>query len=708
MQPSISELMAELTELLAADDARAALVRAQGRLTELGIEAKTSADRQLELRGADPMLRSHLTPLLELGLLRALEQEEHTKTRERLQMLSEASFEGILVHVDNVVIDVNQRLADMMRSTPADLLGPETVRRSIAPQDLPQVLARAASGYEGTYTLTAVRADGTQFRAELQSKQGRLGERPVRIVAIRDVTERERTLLLLRESEKHLLDLALAAFDFMIVTQNSILVEVGGKFHEMLGYTREEMLGRQALDFVASGARAHTAQAIQENRLGVYESIALAKDGSEIPVEVMGVHSTHSGHPARVAGFRDLREARRLQAERRKLEQQLERSQRLDSLGVLAGGVAHDFNNLLVGVIGNASLLLSTLTDEIDREAATAILTAGERAAALTKQMLAYAGRQPLGHLVPVDMAELFAELRTLLGATLSKKANLRFSLAKDSLVLGDRGPLTQVMMNLLTNASDALAGKPGKIEVRTRRVELPDARWADALPAPVGPGDWLLIEVEDDGVGMDDATRQRVFEPFFSTKESGHGLGLAACLGIVSSHGGALLLESAPGRGSCFSVLLCAASPQRTTQPPQHAAGPDQPCRVLVIDDEELVRSQLRRLLERRGYHVDEAADGASGIEAQARAPADVLIIDVTMPDMDGVEVVQRIRATDPHVAIVLSSGYHTDGVVERLDAGSFQVFLPKPYVMNELLQAVERARARARSGLGAGGSAS
>ncbi|HXK16964.1 MAG TPA: PAS domain S-box protein, partial [Polyangiaceae bacterium] len=449
-QPPQASLFSELSELLAGDDARQSLELAQKRLAELAVSDE---------------LRAELAPLFRLARLRVGEQEQHKKTRERLDMLSAASFEGILVHLDGAVIDVNQRLAEMMRGKPEDLLGPETMQRHVAPEDFAATLERVASGYEGAYTISVVRFDGTRFRAEFQSKQGRLGDRPVRIAAVRDVTERERTLSLLHESEKHLRDLALGGFDFMVVQQHGQIVDVGGKVEQVLGYTREEMLGHQPLEYVAATGRPAAAQAIGENRPGVYETTLLSKNGGEIPVEVLGVRSTLNGEPARVAGFRDLREARRLQGERRKLEQQLQRSQRLDSLGVLAGGIAHDFNNLLVGVIGNASLLLATLTDPLDRQAAESIMAAGERAATLTRQMLAYAGHQDLSRREPVDLGELFRELRTLLDASLSKKAQVNFAIDEGSIVVGDRAPLTQVMMNLLTNASDALQGKPGKIE---------------------------------------------------------------------------------------------------------------------------------------------------------------------------------------------------------------------------------------------------
>jgi nitrogen-specific signal transduction histidine kinase/ActR/RegA family two-component response regulator len=396
-----------------------------------------------------------------------------------------------------------------------------------------------------------------------------------------------------------------------------------------------------------------------------------------------------------------MRAVHRLEAERRGLEQQVQRAQRLDSLGVLAGGIAHDFNNLLAGVLGNAELLHDRAKTDEDKEIAAAIITAGQRAAALTRQMLAYAGQRDLGRREPVDLGELVRELRTLLAATLSKKAELELAVDADSLVMGDRVTLGQVVMNLLTNASDALGDRPGRITLRVRRVSEVDARWDQAQGATVGPGRWVLVEVEDTGAGMDEPTRGRVFEPFFSTKERGHGLGLAACLGIVRAHGGAVLVESEVGRGSRFSVLLPATDAATVVEALQPRPT-TRPCRVLLVDDEAIVRSQLRRSLELRGYTVIEAASGHAALAALFPAPggaetaaiADVVILDMTMPDLDGAEVLRRLRAAGSRVPVVISSGYLDVAVERRLPQGEFQGFLAKPYGATELVSAIERAR--------------
>jgi PAS domain S-box-containing protein len=660
----------------------------------------TVGSHQLTLAAHDPdlasaQLRDLASEALTSVLLRSSEQSARERLQERFDMLSAASFEGIFIHENGAVIDANLRVSEMLRCQPSEVLGPDTMHWCVAPEDLSVMHQRLRDRVEGEYVVTSIRKDGTRFRAELLSKLGRLGERPVRVVAVRDVTERERTHSMLQESEERLRELLETAFDVFVISRDSVVLEVGGRLDALLGRTAEQIVGRPLFEFVAASALPFSEQVVAEQRTGRYELVLVDVHGELIPVEICAVISTLGGQPVRVAGIRDLRPLRRLQADREKLNQQLERSQRLESLGVLAGGIAHDFNNLLVGIIGNAEMILLTSAGEHERSSALAIRTAGERAAELTRQMLAYAGQREPARMDPVDLEQLLRELKQLLGATLSKKAELELAIAPGTRVLGERATLTQVMMNLLTNASDALEERPGKITVKTTRIQTPDARWDDALGATIGPGNWLQVEVSDSGAGMDEATRVRVFEPFFSTKPRGHGLGLAACLGIVSSHGGAIVVESEPGRGTRFSVLLPALDQGEVTHAPASVRAEPAVGRVLIIDDEQLVRAHLQRALSLRGYTVEEADGGRSGLARLARGGIDVIILDLTMGDMDGIEVIRRIRASGSRVPIVLSSGY-LDAQSERdLEPHSFQAFLRKPYRIAELLSAIEQARA-------------
>jgi PAS domain S-box-containing protein len=619
--------------------------------------------------------------------------DEMSRLRDRLEMLSSASFEGLLMHVEGVVVEVNERLCEMHGYSRVEMLAPGALGRCVAPEDVPAVRRRWAEGLEGAYIATGLRKDGSRFRAEVQSKSGRLGERWVRVVAVRDVTERERVTALLRESEARFRELTDAAFDITLFSRDGIIVDVRGACERVLGRQPAELVGRPVFDFMAPTSAESARKMIDENRLGFIKVMAVDAAGNPVPTEALVVASTLDGQPVRVAGVRDLRPALELEAQRLALEQQVQRSERLHSLGVMAGGIAHDFNNLLTGILGNADFLCEEVTSPILRQSAQAIVDAARRAAALTRQLLAYAGKRQLEQLEPMDVGAVLRETLSLAEATLSKNVRVSLTAEPDLLVKGDRTMLGQVFMNLLTNSADALMGRSGDVQVRVRRVAELDERWDHAQGTTVGPGDWVLIEVEDTGAGMSETTRLRVFEPFFTTKDKGHGLGLAACLGIVSAHGGAVLVESEPGKGSRFSILLPAmVAPARTAAeaPSAHPA----PTRrhVLVVDDEQVVRAQLRRLLEVRGYKVTEAASGLAGLESLERDRPDVMILDIRMPDLDGVEVVRRIRAAGSKVPVVVSSGF-LNTALERLPRNAFEVFLPKPYGTTELLNAIERA---------------
>jgi len=684
-------LLTDLARVLAAAPPAEAVAEMRAVLTRAGF-----ADGEAGPELPEPA-RATVTELLRVAEHRVAEHGELLRAKERARMLSEASFEGIMIHVDGSIIDANQPFADMLRCRPEEVLGPDTLRRCLAPEDLPDVLKRLRDRVEGAYVVTGVRMDGTRFRAEIQSKQGVYGERPVRVAAVRDVTERERIYDLIRESESQLRELAKTAFDLLTYSRDGVIVDFVGDVEAFFGTPRDQLIGRSIIGTVAPEYREQVGKHVQERRTGVFRSVLVSDHGEQIPVEIAAISTTLDGVPARLSGMRDMREAVRTENERRKLEQHLQQSQRLDSLGVLAGGIAHDFNNLLVGIIGSAELLALGDLRPDERECVESIAEAGQRAATLTAQLLAYAGRRDLGVREPVALNLVLNELQRLVGSSLSKRARVEVAIDEDAVVLGNRATLLQVLLNLLTNASDALGGEAGSITVSARRVGRPDDRFKHALGAEVSAAGkaWVLVEVRDTGAGMDEATRGRIFEPFFSTKAKGHGLGLAACLGIVSSHGGAIVVESALGRGSTFSVLLPAAdSVSKKGHEPAPAKSP--PGRILVVDDESVVRRQVRRILEVHGYEVQEASNGDAALALIERDPPALVLCDVTMPGMDGAEFVREMRARGSRVPIVLFSGYADFPLEQRLEPDAYAAFLAKPFTIDALMSTITKVLAR------------
>jgi two-component system, cell cycle sensor histidine kinase and response regulator CckA len=387
----------------------------------------------------------------------------------------------------------------------------------------------------------------------------------------------------------------------------------------------------------------------------------------------------------------DTTELKRAEEARLRLEQQVHHGQRLESLGILAGGIAHDFNNILTAVLGHAELALVDLPEGSSAERAIEqVIAAGGRASQLARQMLAYAGRASFT-LEPVDLGAHVAETAGLLRASISKKAILGIDVERGlPRVLADPSQMSQLTMNLVINASEALEGDAGTIDVRVTSVATDDeevlaVRHCDAL----GPGPYVRLEVADTGCGMTEEAVQRVFDPFYTTKFTGRGLGLAAVLGIVRAHHGGLTIRSRPGEGTTFRVLL----PAVPAQAPSGEQGPvAQDWRgrgtVLLADDEEPVREVAEQILQRLGLTVLLAADGQAAVDLfrERGDQIDLVILDLTMPTMDGAEALAAIRSLDPTVRVVIASGYSEQDVASRVPRGALAGMLHKPYSVDQL----------------------
>jgi signal transduction histidine kinase/CheY-like chemotaxis protein len=417
-------------------------------------------------------------------------------------------------------------------------------------------------------------------------------------------------------------------------------------------------------------------------------------------VEVAASRIDWRGQPAALVLFNDVTARHQAEEERHALETRVQEVQRNESLAVLAGGVAHDFNNLLVGILGNADLALMDLAPESPARAnIEGVELAARRAADLDRQMLAYSGK---GCFVidRLDLNSLLQEISHLMEATISKKAVLKYHLARSlPAVRADATQLRQVVMNLITNAAEAIGEHTGVITISTGVMEC-DAAYLDkvGLGADLPAGTYAFLEVSDTGCGMDEATLARVFDPFFTTKFTGRGLGLAAVRGIVKGHQGAIKVYSEVGRGTTFKVLL-PASPEdmlRIVTPTGEAPTPvPRRATILLVDDEPTVRVVGSAMLRHGGYDVITARDGRAALEAFATRTdeIDCVLLDLSMPQLDGQETFRELRRIRPDVRVVLTSGYNEQDAVNRFAGKGLAGFIQKPYRASELLAAIAQA---------------
>jgi PAS domain S-box-containing protein len=438
-------------------------------------------------------------------------------------------------------------------------------------------------------------------------------------------------------------------------------------------------------------------RALAENRPVLDVELRITqKDGKEFQVLASAVPLQDSAGNARgaVTTLQDITAQKLASRELLAVERRLQETQKLESLGVLAGGIAHDFNNLLTGILGNASLARLDLPPGHANVRASLdnLEQATLRAADLCKQMLAYAGK---GRFVvqPLNLSQLVRETAELLSVSLGRKANLQLQLA-DGLPAfqGDSTQVRQILMNLVLNASEALGDKGGTITVRTGVVEatreyIERAKFRDQAVE----GRYVLVDVSDNGCGMDAATQARIFDPFYTTKFTGRGLGLAAVLGIVRGHKGAIRVYSEQNKGTTFKVLFPAIGLSATPPEPvmQATIMEKSSGTILLVDDEEVVRQVAKKILTSSGYEVVSAADGAEAVAIfrndSARFAA--VLLDLTMPHMDGEEAFRVLKEIHPTVRVLIMSGFNEQDTISRFVGRGVAGFLPKPFSAEMLL---------------------
>jgi PAS domain S-box-containing protein len=604
-------------------------------------------------------------------------------------------FDGTLVAIDRVTMRIGDLLG--VYPDPAEVVG-KNIRelfRYVEPEGAVRAEVREQGKVQAREypleTLTGLRRWVRHDSFLVRDPQ--TGEEQVQAV-IQEITATKLAEEALVDSQERIHVLLESAEDIVFA------VDPAGRFQfanlraaRLLGFaSAEELVGRRMADlFPPEHAKRQLAavQAVVDTDQPVRTEAA--------PTQVAGqelwfstVLSPVHGSDGLVQGIlgiaRDITRQVVEQREHKSIEEKMRHAQKLEGLGLLAGGIAHDFNNLLVAVLGNADLALMDLPPgSAAGSAIEQIRTAALRASDLTNQMLAYSGRGRFETRV-LDLNRSVKEMAHLLKVAIPRRVQLQFDLSADlPPVQADPAQLQQVIMNLVTNAAEACQAD-GVVQLRTAVVEGESAALQGMILTGTVPGcPCVQLEVTDSGVGMAPEVLERIFDPFYTTKFHGRGLGLASVLGIVRGHAGAIGVSSQPGRGTSFLVLLPASAeaPDVLDRDSQSLGCWRASGRVLLVDDEAVVRQVASQMLRRMGLEVVEAADGSAALDVlqhQGRTFA-LVLLDLTMPRMDGAEVFRRVRQHWPDLPVVLCSGYSEVDTVGQFEGDRPAGFLQKPF---------------------------
>jgi PAS domain S-box-containing protein len=427
------------------------------------------------------------------------------------------------------------------------------------------------------------------------------------------------------------------------------------------------------------------------------------KDGRFIPVLSRGfILRDNSGKPIRISGtYTDLTEQKRLEEERRQWERQRQQIDKAESLNRMAGAIAHHFNNMLGAVMGNIELAVMDLPPWSDAvESLTEAMKASRRAAEMSGLMLTYLGQTLTKHEI-LDLSDTCRSNLPLLKALVQKGVVLETDfLSPGPVITTNASQIQQLLMNLIANASEAIKGSQGTIRLTVTIVSIADIPIRNRFPVGWQPQNnvFACIELSDTGVGITDNEIEHVFDPFFSTKFTGRGLGLPVVLGIVRAHNGAITVESTLGRGSVFRVFIPTSLrpvPLRSEEQLLQTHKMDRGGTVLLIDDEEIIRKMAKTMLNHLGFEALEAEDGVEAVEVfrDQKDTIDIVLCDLTMPRMDGWETLASLRELAPDIPVILSSGYNESQVMVGDHPQWPQSYLSKPYILEELRVAINQA---------------
>ncbi len=673
-------MIEELKDRDRVNDYEALLRRKDGTTLYVSITTHYFLDDEGRIAGREGILRD-ITE-------RKMAAEALRESEVRYRALFEFSPDAVLVLKDGVYMDCNSRTLELMKCAKEDILGkgPYSFSPEIQPDGTSSIdkanekMRLAMSGKPQFFEWRNIVLDGSGFfDVEVNLSRFDVNNEVYLLVIVRDITERKRA-----EAEIRRLVTAIeqAAEDIFITDAEGVIEYVNPAFESVTGYSRGEVLGRTPA-FLTSGLHdrefyGNLWETIRSGKVWTGTIVNRRKDGTFIHEEsTVGPLVDSSGA---ITGYIALNRDVTRQVQ---LESQLHQSQKMEVIGQLAGGIAHDFNNILSAIIGYSNLVQIKLPpDDPVRKYVDQIVASSGKAAILTQSLLAFSRKQIIDP-KPMDVNGAITGTKKLLSRLITEDIVLRTELCPGFLiVMADLVQIDQVLMNLVANARDAMP-TGGILTISTKRVNGTDGERGNRF---------ACISVSDTGVGMDARTKEKVFEPFFTTKESGKGtgLGLAIVYGIIQQHNGSISVASELGHGTTFEVFLpiVEAVPDKEAQ--TVADDPRGSEKILVVEDNEELRNLLRTVLSEQGYRVFEAVDGLDAIEAQHRCRADLIILDVVMPKMNGKEAYDRLKSMDPDIRVLFMSGYTDDIIHQKGILDATIEYIAKPILPRDLLKKV------------------
>ena len=532
----------------------------------------------------------------------------------------------------------------------------------------------------------------------------------------RDITERKQAESALRDSEERFNTLSNATWEGIIIHKEGIILDANESALKMYGYPAEEVIGKNIIDFVAPESTAHALQKLREGATNdqlYLELNILRKDKTILPAEALGRPIRYKNLDARVTAIRDITERKQAEAEKEKLEAQNRQLQKSESLGRMAASIAHHFNNQLGVVIGNLEMAI----DEQPKGAPparslTAAMEAAWKSADMSGLMLTYLG-QTHEEVEPLDLSYSCRKILPLIEVILPGNVVMEtdFPLPRP-IIIANTGEIQQILTNLITNAQEAIGNNSGTVSLSVKIVSPAEISTRNRFPVDWQPQDkaYARMEVTDTGSGIDDKAIEQLFDPFFTDKFTGRGMGLPVVLGLVKAHKGVITVNSKPARGSTFRAFFPLSTetlpqPQTVENDSDITVSAPSPGKmeeggtVLLVEDEEPLRKMAAIMLERLGFIVLEAKDGIEALEVfgQHQSEIKLVISDLTMPRMNGWETLTELRKLQPDIPVILASGYDKAHVMSGDHPELPQAFLPKPYNRTDLSDAIRQVMEKA-----------